>query len=117
MCVCPRAFFLRPIIEKKQKQKQKNKEVEDLLPDKADARKLKERAVMRFLLKEISALSDLKDLVPSESPLHPVQKTEVIPMCVLSKDEKYTSETVDILAQLMIDSNLYAVYPQCMGSI
>lgn len=51
------------------------------MPDEADARELKERAVlfmMRFLVKEISALSDLKDLVPSESPLHPVQKTEAI---------------------------------------
>lgn len=27
-------------------------------------------------------------------------------MCVLFKDEKYTSETVDILAQLIIDANL-----------
>ena len=91
---------------------QKNQEslsVEDFLPDEADARELKERAVlfmMRFLVKEISALSDLKDLVPSESPLHPVQKTEAIPMCVLFKDEKCTSETVEILAQHMIDASL-----------
>ena len=80
--------------------------MENFLPD---TRELKERTVLfmtRFLVKEISALSDPKDLVPSESPLHPVQKTEVIPMCVLFKDEKYTSETVDILAQLMIDANL-----------
>ena len=62
--------------------------------------------MMRFLVKEISSLSDLKDLVPPESPMHPVQKTETIPMCVLFKDEKYTSETVDILAQLIIDANL-----------
>ena len=48
---------------------------------------LKERAVVKFLVKEISALSHLKDLVLSESPLHPVQKTEAIPMCVLLKDE------------------------------
>ena len=83
--------------------------VEDFLPREADARELKERAVlfmMRFLVKEISSLSDLKDLVPPESPMHPVQKTETIPMCVLFKDEKYTSETVDILAQLIIDANL-----------
>jgi hypothetical protein len=83
--------------------------VEDFLPCEADARELKERAVlfvMRFLVKEISSLSDLKDLVPPETPMHPVQKTEIIPMCVLFKDEKYTSETVDILAQLIIDANL-----------
>ena len=91
---------------------QKNQEslsVEDFLPDEADARELKERALlfmMRFLVKEISTLSDLKDLVHSESPLHPVQKTEATPMCVLFKDEKYTSETVEIPAQLMIDANL-----------
>ena len=80
--------------------------MEDFL---ADARELKERAVlfmMRFLVKEISALSDLKDLVPSESPLHPVQKTEAIPIYMLFKDEKYTSETVEILAQLIIDASL-----------
>ena len=46
--------------------------MEDFFLDEADARELKERAVlfmMRFLVKEISALSELKDLVPSESPL------------------------------------------------
>ena len=93
----------------KPQKSQESLSVEDFLPDEADARELKERAVlfmMRFLVKEISALSDLKDLVPSESPLHPLQKTESIPMCVLFKDEKYTSETVDILTQLITDANL-----------
>lgn len=82
--------------------------------------------MMRFLVNEISALSDMKNLVPTESPLHPVQKTETIPMCVLFKDEKYTSETVDILSQLIIDANLNGqpqvhalyvhTYLQCTGS-
>ena len=87
--------------------RQEARSVEDFLPYEADARELKERAVlfmMRFLVKEISSLSDLKDLVTPESPMHPVQKTETIPMCVLFKE--YTSETVDILAQLIIDANL-----------
>ena len=37
---------------------------------------------------------------------HPVQKSEVIPMKILFKDEKYISETVDILSQLMVDTNI-----------
>ena len=79
--------------------------MKDFLPCEADARELKKRAVlfmMRFLVKEISSLSDLMDLVPPESPM---QKTETIPMCVLFKDKKCTSETMDILAPL-IDANL-----------
>ena len=50
-------------------------------------------------MKEMSSLSDLKDLIPPESLMHPVQKTKTIPVCYSCKDE-------DILAQLIIDANL-----------
>ena len=83
--------------------------VSDFLPCADDVKQLKERAVtfmMRFLVNEISSLSDLKQFVPPETPLHPVKKTEAVPMSVLFKDEKYTNETIDILSQLITDADL-----------
>lgn len=44
--------------------------------------------------------------VPEIEPIHPAQKSEVVPMKVLFKDEKLKSETIDILSQLMSDANL-----------
>ena len=61
---------------------------------------------MKFLAEEFESLSDLQPSVPKHQSPHPVQKSEVIPMKVLFKDEKYISETVDILSQLMVDANI-----------
>ena len=70
---------------------------------------MKERAtafLMRFLVEEFKSLSDLEAFIPKYQSPHPVHKSVVIPMKVLFKDEKYTSETIDTLAQLMIDTNM-----------
>ena len=81
----------------------------DFLPSEEDAAELERRAVhflMRFLTEEFEALSALKKYAPKQEQLHQSSKTEVAPMKVLFKDEKYTSETIDILTMLMEDGNL-----------
>ena len=45
----------------------------------------------------------LTDLVKTLPECQPLVKTEAVPQKVLLKDEKYIHETVDILAQLIID--------------
>ena len=45
-------------------------------------------------------------LVPKEECPHPVQKSTVVPMKILMKDEKYTDDTIDILRQLVTDATL-----------
>ena len=83
--------------------------VSEILPSDDDAAQLQERAVkymMNFLVREFRDLARLKEYVPKEVPLHPVEKSEVVPMKVLFKDEKYTSETIDILTQLKEDADL-----------
>ena len=83
--------------------------ISDSLPSLEDACHLKERAtafLMKFLAEEFESLSDLQVFIPKHQSPHPVQKAEVIPMNVLFKDEKYISETVHILSQLMIDANI-----------
>ena len=61
---------------------------------------------MRFIVSEFSGLTDLVKTLPERQPLHPVVKTEAVPQKVLLKDEKYVHETIDILAQLIVDANL-----------
>ena len=80
--------------------------ISNFLPSEADAAELKTRAthyLMRSLTQEFTALAQLKKHAPEQRPIHPPTKTEVAPMKVLFKDEKYTSETIDILAKLMED--------------
>ena len=45
-------------------------------------------------------------LASKEERPHPVQKSTVVPMKVLMKDEKYTDDTIDILRQLVTDATL-----------
>ena len=83
--------------------------VSDILPSDDDAAQLEQRAItymMNFLVREFKDLARLSQYVPEEVPLHPVEKSEIVPMKVLFKDEKYTSETIDILAQLTEDATL-----------
>lgn len=83
--------------------------ISDILPDEDDAAQLHLQAthyMMNFLVKEFKDLAGLKKYVPPRDLLHPVKKSEVVPMKVLFKDEKYTSETIDILSQFMNDASL-----------
>ena len=83
--------------------------IEDISPSQSDARVLKQHGIqfiMKFLVNMFSSLHDLEEFVPSVDPIHPVQKSEVVPMKLLLKDEKYKSETIDILTQLYNDAAL-----------
>ena len=53
-----------------------------------------------------SSLNDRKQFVPPYTTPHKVRKAEVVPMKVLFKDEKYKSEIIGILMQLMTDADL-----------
>ena len=83
--------------------------ISDFLPSEEDGAELETRAIhflMRFLTEELEALAGLRKYAPKQEQFHPPIKTEVAPMKVLFKDEKYVSETIDILTKLMEDGNL-----------
>lgn len=83
--------------------------IDDFFPDKEESQKLQQRAthfLMGFLVDTFADLAHLQMFVPEIEPIHPAQKSEVVPMKVLFKDEKLKSETIDILSQLMSDANL-----------
>ena len=75
----------------------------------SDAEEMGARAasyLMKLLVSNFNTFSDLKKFAPDEAPLHPVVKTEVIPMKILFRDEKYISETIEILTKLVEDAKL-----------
>jgi hypothetical protein len=80
--------------------------VVDFLMSEADAAERAVRYMMRFMVSAFSTFSDLKPFVTDETPLHPVVKTEVVPMKVLFRDEKYVSETIEILTDIAKDAQL-----------
>ena len=61
---------------------------------------------MEFLVEHFPDLAHLKKYIPTVEPLHPPQKSEVVPMKLLFKDEKLKTDTIDILSQLTTDANL-----------
>ena len=68
--------------------------IPDFLSSEADAAQLKKRAVdyiMNFLVQEFPTYSDLKKLLPGK-PETVIAKSEVVPMEVLFKDEKYIAD-------------------------
>ena len=83
--------------------------VDDILLSSEDGEVLITRAVRyvkEFLVTHFQDLAGLAELAPKEECPHPVQKSSVVPMKVLMKDEKYTDDTIDILSQLAADANL-----------
>ena len=79
------------------------------LPTEIDAAIIKERSVqyvMRFLVETFPNLKNLETLIPPKEPLHPVARSEAIPMKILFKDEKFKSVTIEILSQLLTDADL-----------
>ena len=90
--------------------------IEDMPSSESDAAVLKEHAIqylMDFLVKTFSSLCDLEEFIPVVTPIHPVKKSDVVPMKLLLKDEKYKSETIDILTQLYEDANLSGDHQVC----
>jgi hypothetical protein len=83
--------------------------VEDYLPNASESQQLEERAtryMMGFLVEAFACLKNLQPFVPPMESLHQPEKSQVIPMKLLFRDEKYKSETIQILAQLIRDANL-----------
>ena len=83
--------------------------ISDLLPGEADGTELQKRAVhhiMHILVEEFPSLANLQAILPS-SDAHAVG---VVPMKILFKDEKYKSETTEILARLVKDAGKPEVY-------
>ena len=79
------------------------------MPSEGNADVLKKRAtryMMKFLVQHFPDLANLHQYFPDEEMIHPVQCANVVPMTVLFKDENYTVETIDILAQLAEDGKL-----------
>ena len=82
----------------------------DILPSEADGADLHARMIkfmMSFIVKELVSLSDLSQFVPSDafSSLS-VQKSEVVPLKLLFRDEKSIDETIQILVQYIQDADL-----------
>ena len=79
------------------------------LPSAADGQELNKRAVqhiMSFLVEEFSSISYLAALIPPEESPHKTCKSTIVPMRMLFKDEKYKSETTEILDRLVVDAQL-----------
>ena len=88
--------------------------VEDYLPDASESHQLEERAthyMMGFLVEAFTCLHDLQPFVPAMESLHQPQKSQVIPMKLLFRDEKYKSETIQILSQLIRDPQVLTIMP------
>ena len=80
----------------------------DILPSEADGACLHTRMIkfmMSFIVKEFVSLSNLAQFIPSES-VSPVQKSEVVPLKLLFRDEKSTDETIQILVRYIKDADL-----------
>ena len=55
---------------------------------------------------KFKSLQHLSHLVPARNSPHPVQKSSIVPMKILFRDEKYTAETVEIVSHLLDDAKL-----------
>ena len=83
--------------------------ISDLLPGEVDGIELKKRAtlhIMHTLVEEFTALTYLQALLPSLPERVGRGRSNVVPMKILFKDEKYKSETIEILSQLTEDAEL-----------
>ena len=81
----------------------------DILPDVEDALALQKRALLflqQFLVSNFDDLHELQSLTPATHSSGTVEKTEVVPMHILFRDEKYVAENVAILGELIKDAKL-----------
>ena len=81
----------------------------DILPGIEEAKILLERAlafIQQFLVSEFTDLLELQSVAPDMHPSGPVRKTDVVPMRILFRDEKYVAENVAILLDIAKDANL-----------
>ena len=81
----------------------------DILPGIEDAKALHHRALVflqQFLIKEFRDLHELESVLLDQDICRDSSKTEVIPMRILFRDEKYVAENVAILGDIAKDANL-----------
>ncbi len=87
---------------------------EDILPSENDGVILYNRMVAYIKNFFVDTLDSLKHLRSSNhSPVTHVQKSVVIPMKLLFRDEKYTDENIMILHQLISDAKLTGTHQVC----
>ena len=82
--------------------------IDDLIPNEDDGRALHHRAVayvMRILVTFFKSLSSLHNLVAKPQCQYPPSKSEVVPMKVLAKDEKYQQANLEILECFKLEAN------------
>ena len=90
--------------------------ISDLLPSEADGVELEKRAVrhiMHVLAEEFPCLDALKSLLPPDDNSDASRST-VVPMKILFKDEKYKSETIELLRRLVTAAELSGKPEVCM---
>ena len=80
--------------------------IDDLIPNEDDGRALHDRTVKVTYFK---SLSNLQNLVPKPHCPHPPSKSEVVPMKILAKDEKYQQANLEILEIFKADANPLAI--------
>ena len=82
--------------------------IDELVPNEDDGLALHDRAIIyveRILVTYFKSLSTLENLVPKPSCPHPPSESEVIPMKVLAKDEKYQQANLEILEVFKAEAN------------
>ena len=70
------------------------------MPSSADRKELFDRAckyVSMFLVEQFDSLKDLQKFLPHNTATGHTNKSVVVPMKMLERDEKYTDETIKIL--------------------
>ena len=83
----------------------------DFLPSADDGVQLMKHAVqltMEMLVTDFLSFSHLRKVVPQRTSPHsrPGIKSEVVPLKILFRDEKYISENIEILTDLLQTANL-----------
>ena len=82
--------------------------IDDLIPSEEDGVVIYDRAVtyvMRIFVTFFKSLSALQNLVPKPHSPHTPSKSEVVPMMILAKDEKYKQANMEILEILKTEAN------------
>ena len=80
----------------------------ELLPNAEDGQQLYDRAVaytMKLLVESFPSLEKLKPLISTGNSA-PVTKSDIVPMTLLFKDEKYIDDNIQILQQYIKGCNL-----------
>ena len=79
--------------------------ISDLLPGAADGTELQKRAVHHIMHILVEEFPYVEPVLPSSDTCI-VGKSNVVPMKILFKDEKYKSKTNEILTRLVKDAEL-----------